>query len=70
MIKRYNMSTIKCLSVVAFTVTLAVVLIVCSCISSFGNKVRLLYASPAKLDNTLSDRSNKVVMINFDAKVR
>ncbi|MGC2684730.1 MAG: polysaccharide deacetylase family protein, partial [Candidatus Nitrosopolaris sp.] len=35
-------------------------------ISSFENKARLYYASPAKLDNTFSDGSNKVVMINFD----
>ncbi|MGB6531317.1 MAG: polysaccharide deacetylase family protein [Candidatus Nitrosopolaris sp.] len=34
--------------------------------SSFENKARLYYASPAKLDNTFSDGSNKVVMINFD----
>jgi hypothetical protein len=67
------MLTIKCLSVVAFIVTLAVVLIFGNSfpnvlsISSFENKARLYYyASPAKLDNTLSDRSNKVVMINFD----
>jgi peptidoglycan/xylan/chitin deacetylase (PgdA/CDA1 family) len=35
-------------------------------ISSFENKAILYYASQAKLDNTFSDRSNKVVMINFD----
>ena len=67
----YLMSTIKCLSVVTFMVTLAVVLMFgksfpnALSISSFENN-RLHYASPAKLDNTLSDRSNKVVMINFD----
>ena len=57
------MSTIKCFSVVA----LAVVLIFGNSfpntlgISSFENKTRLHNASPAKLDNTLSDSSNKVV---------
>ena len=62
------MSTIKCFSVVA----LAVVLIFGNSfpntlgISSFENKARLHYASPAKLDNTFSNGSNKVVMINFD----
>jgi len=35
-------------------------------ISSFENKAGVYNASQAKLDNTLSDRSNKVVMINFD----
>jgi peptidoglycan/xylan/chitin deacetylase (PgdA/CDA1 family) len=62
------MLIIKCFSVAA----LAVVLIFGNSfpnalsILSFGNKARLDYASPAKLDNTLSYRSNKVVMINFD----
>jgi len=67
------MSTIKCLSVVASMVTLAVALIFGNSfpnalsISSFENKPRLYhYASQANPDNTLSNRSNKVVMINFD----
>lgn len=66
------MSTFKWLSVVTFMVTLAVILILGNSfpnalsISSFENKARLYYASPAKLDSTFSDRSNKVVMINFD----
>ncbi|MGC2573104.1 MAG: polysaccharide deacetylase family protein [Candidatus Nitrosopolaris sp.] len=57
------MSTIKCLSVVASMVTLAVALIFGNTfpnalsISSFENKSRLHYASSS---------ANKVVMINFD----
>jgi peptidoglycan/xylan/chitin deacetylase (PgdA/CDA1 family) len=56
-----------------FVVTLAVVLIFGNSfpnalsISSFENKAGLYhYASQPKLNNTLSDRPNKVVMINFD----
>src|SRR5215813_8632955 len=67
------MSTIKCLSVVASMVTLAVALVFGNSfpnalsISSFENKPRLYhYASQANHDNTLSNRSNRVVMINFD----
>ena len=63
------MLTIKCLSVVAFIVTLAVVLIFGNSfpnalsMPSLENKTRLYYDSPVKLvDNTVK----KVVMINFD----
>jgi len=38
-------------------------------ISSFENKARLYYASPAKLDDTFSDRSNKVVMIKRGVEI-
>jgi peptidoglycan/xylan/chitin deacetylase (PgdA/CDA1 family) len=66
------MSTIKWLSGVAFT-ALAIVLIFGNTfpnalsISSLENRTRLYYDSQVKLtDNTVIDRSNKVVMINFD----
>jgi len=65
------MSTSKRLSGVVFT-GLAIVLISCNSfpnalsLSSLENKGKSYYSSPVKLDNTFSDRSNKVVMINFD----
>jgi hypothetical protein len=66
------MSTIKWLSGVVFT-ALAIVLIFGNTfpnalsISSLENRTRLYYDSQVKLtDNTVIDRSNKVVMINFD----
>ena len=66
------MSTSKRLSGVVFT-GLAIVLIsgnsfpIALSISSLESKARLDYVSSVKLiDNIVSDRSNKVVMINFD----
>jgi hypothetical protein len=65
------MSTGKRLSGFLFTAGLVIVLIFGNLIpnalsiSSF-EKASSYAASPVKLDNTLSDRSNKVVMINFD----
>src|SRR5215469_8948527 len=65
------MSTGKRLSGFLFTAGLVIVLIFGNLIpnalsiSSF-EKASSHAASPVKLDNTLSDRSNKVVMINFD----
>ena len=67
------MSAIKRLSEVAFMAALAVVLIFGNSfpnalsISSLESKARLYDGSPVKLiDNTVSDRSTKLVMINFD----
>jgi hypothetical protein len=66
------MSTSKRLSGFLFTVGLAIVLIFGNSfpnalsLSSLQYKGKSYYSSPVKLDNTVSDRSNKVVMINFD----
>ena len=67
------MSTSKRLSGVVFTAGLAIVLIFGNSfpnalsLSSLENKGKSYYGSAVKLiDNTFSDRSNKVVMINFD----
>jgi len=66
-VRLIHMSTIKRLSVAGFMVTISVVLIFGNSLTnalsipSFENKTRLHNASPAKLDNTLSDSSNKVV---------
>ena len=67
------MSTSKRLSVFVFTAGLAIVLIFGNSfpnalsLSSLENDVTSYYGSPIKLlDNTVSDRSNKLVMINFD----
>jgi len=67
------MSTSKRLSGVVFTAGLAIVLIFGNSfpnalsLSSLENDVKSYYSSAVKLiDNTFSDRSNKVVMINFD----
>jgi Polysaccharide deacetylase len=67
------MSTTKRLSGFLFTAGLAIVLIFGNSfpnalsLSSLEYKGKSYYSSPMKLiDNTVSDRSNKVVMINFD----
>ena len=71
---RYDlMATTKRLSGFVFTTGLAIVLIFGNSfpnalsLSSLENKGKSYNSSPVKLiDNTVSDRSNKVVMINFD----
>jgi peptidoglycan/xylan/chitin deacetylase (PgdA/CDA1 family) len=67
------MSTSKRLSGVFFTAGLAIILIFGNSfpnalsLSSLESDVKSYYSSPVKLiDNTFSNRSNKVVMINFD----